>query len=224
MKQQCSASIMCADWLEMGRAVAELEETGCDYIHCDVMDGHFVPNIMMPCELINAIAARTSLPLDIHLMAEEPAWIIEKLKLRPGDYVSVHYESAVHLDGVLSLIRKQGGKAMLAINPATPIECCREVLHLVDGILIMTVNPGFAGQKMVAHGPDKIARTRAWLDSCGYPDIEIEVDGNCSYENIEKMRAAGANIYVLGTSAIYRKDVTVAQGLEKVRKIIESGE
>lgn len=220
MKLKCSASIMCADWMNMGGAVKELEEAKCDLIHCDVMDGHFVPNLMMPMDMINAIAASTDIPLDVHLMAEDPEYIINAMKLREGDIVSIHLESTYHVERLLVMLRNKGLRPFIALNPATPIESVIELLPELDGILIMTINPGFAAQKMVQFGPQKIARTRQFLDNHGYNYMEIEVDGNCNYPHIKDFKDAGANIFVLGTSSIYIKEMTVFEGLNNVRNIL----
>ena len=221
MKQYCSSSIMCADWLNMKQAVDDLTAVGCDYIHCDVMDGHFVPNLMMPVDLINVIRRYSGLPLDIHLMAEDPGYLIEKLDTREGDIVSVHYESTYHVERMISLIREKGAKAFLALNPATPVECIGPVLPELDGILVMTVNPGFAGQKKVCFAEEKIRNVRAFLKAKGFPNLDIEADGNCSMTNIASYMDAGANIYVLGTSSLYRKGIPLQESMKQIRLLLE---
>jgi len=220
MKQLCSVSIMCADWLNLERELEILDHSGADMIHCDVMDGHFVPNLMMPVDMINAIAAFSPLPLDVHLMADEPDYLISSMKLRPNDVVSIHYESSRHVERLVAMVRDRGALPFLAINPATPAEMLTEILPEISGVLVMTVNPGFAGQKMVPLAPGKIRRVRQLLESRGYSDMPIEADGNCSPENIRLFKASGASIYVLGTSAVYRKQSTVAEGLASVRAIL----
>lgn len=215
-----SASIMCADVLNLGDSIAEIEKAGIEYLHCDIMDNHFVPNLMLPMEMLNKLRPATNLPFDFHIMAEKPETIVEKLDLRENDIVSIHFESTVHLQKVISAVREAGARAAVAINPATPIESIREVLDQIDMVLVMTVNPGFAGQKIVPGAFDKIARTRTYLDELGYTDIKIEVDGNCSFENVPKMYRAGAEIFVVGTSSVFSKDCTVEQGTKKLLSLL----
>lgn len=157
-KPMLSASIMCADILNMQKALKEIEESGIEYLHCDIMDNHFVPNMMLPMELLNKLRAGTSLPYDYHIMAENPETIIEKLDLRENDYVSVHLESTVHLQRVITLIKEKGAKASVAINPSTPVAVLDEIISEIDMVLIMSVNPGFAGQKIVPTSFDKIKK------------------------------------------------------------------
>lgn len=215
-----SASIMCADVLNMGAALREIEEAGIEYLHCDIMDNHFVPNLMMPMEFLNKLRSATSLPMDFHLMTEKPETVIEKLIIQSGDIVAIHYESTPHVQRVLSLIKEKGARCAVAINPATPISVLEELLTEIDMVLIMTVNPGFAGQKIVPTAFDKIRRARKYLDDNGHTDILIEVDGNCSFENVPKMYDAGADIFVVGTSSVFKKGLTVKEGTEKLRALI----
>lgn len=211
-----SASVMCADILNMKTALAELEESGVEYIHCDIMDNHFVPNLMLPPELLNKMRRGTKLPFDYHIMAENPESIIERLDIREGDFVSVHYESTRHLQRAISLVKQKGGFASVALNPATPLEALGEVLDEVDMVLIMTVNPGFAGQKLVPGAISKIRRTRELLDSRGLERVLIQVDGNCSFENIPKMHEAGADMFVAGTSSIFNDKFSLNEGVRRV--------
>lgn len=220
-KPQLSASIMCADILNLGRALAEIEEAGIQYIHCDIMDNHFVPNLMLPMEQINQLRQGTTLPFDIHIMAERPETVLEKLILKENDLVSVHYESTVHLQRLIQQIRAKGAKVAVAINPATPIEMLSEVLSELDMVLVMTVNPGFAGQSLVNGSFDKIKRMRAMLDAGGLTHVPIEVDGNCSFENVPKMYQAGADIFVVGTSSVFKKGQTIKQGTDKLFASLE---
>lgn len=187
----------------------------------DVMDGHFVPNLMMPPEYINTMRKHTDIPFDIHIMAENPERIIPSMNIGEGDIISVHYESTPHIQRALAMIKEKGAKASIALNPSTPIECVSELLDDVDMVLVMTVNPGFAGQKLIPHGLDKIAKMRECLNINGHSGIDIEVDGNCSFENIPKMYEAGANIFVLGTSGLFRKDISIKAAAEKVRRSLE---
>ena len=211
-----SASIMCADILEMRRALREIEEADIRYVHCDIMDNHFVPNLMLPMELLNKLRAATRLPFDYHIMADDAESVIEKLTIRENDIVSVHFEATPHLIRAISLIKEKGAKASVAINPSTPVEFLSEVLSELDMVLVMTVNPGFAGQKIVPFGFNKIKRVRDYLDSKGLKNTEIEADGNCSFENVPKMYEAGANIFVVGTSSVFGTDTTVRAAAKRL--------
>ena len=216
-----SASIMCADVLNFGKALDEIKEAGIQYIHCDIMDNHFVPNLMLPMELLNNFHDYSDMPFDFHIMAENPITIIEKLTLKEDDYVSVHYESTNHLQLALNAVKERGAKAAVAINPATPIDVIYEVLPMIDMVLVMSVNPGFAGQKIVPTSFDKIKRMREMLDKLGYRDIKIQVDGNCSFENVPKMYKAGGDIFVIGTSSVFKKDMSIKEGTEKLYSLLD---
>jgi ribulose-phosphate 3-epimerase len=197
-------SMMCADLFDLEETIRLFEEKHIPYLHVDVMDGSFVPNIMLGTGTINQIRKAASIPLDLHLMIMDPDEKLEWFSPQPGEFVSVHAETTRHLQRVLAKIRDLGAKPMAAINPATPLAAIEEIFPDVDGILIMTVNPGFAGQKLVSQTLDKIRRLRALLDSRGFNNVEIEVDGNVTLENAIAMRAAGANIFVAGTSLLFR--------------------
>ena len=215
-KAVLSASIMCADILNMKDALDEIKEAGIEYLHCDIMDNHFVPNLMMPMEFLNKLRPATDLPFDFHIMAENPESIIEKLDLKENDIISVHYESTYHLQKVITLIKEKGAKAAVAINPATPINVLDEILPQLDMVLIMSVNPGFAGQKIVESSFDKIRKMKDTLRERNLENILIQVDGNCSFENVPKMYVAGADIFVVGTSSVFKKGQTIKEGTKKL--------
>lgn len=216
-----SASVMCADLLNMAKELQEIEAAGINYLHCDIMDNHFVPNLMLPMEMLNKLRAGTNLPFDYHIMAENPESIIEKLDVRENDIVSVHYESTNHLQKVISFIKERGAKACAAINPATPIEALSEILPELDFVLLMTVNPGFSGQKMTPGSMGKISRLRKMLNDKGFKNILIEVDGNCSFENVPKMYSAGADVFVVGTSSVFKKGIGIREAAGKLRKLLK---
>lgn len=220
-KPKMSASIMCADMLHFEDEFKKLEEAGIDYLHCDIMDGHFVPNLMLPMEMLNNVRKGTNLPYDIHLMTEKPENIIPLLDLKEGDIVSVHWESTPHVQRALALIKDAGAIPALALNPSTPIECVRELLDDIKIVLIMTVNPGYAGQKMIFQCLDKITRMRKYLDDLGYSDIIIEVDGNCSFDNVPKMYAAGAEMFVVGSSSIFDSKLGIAEGIKRLYSLLK---
>ena len=200
MKNCLAPSMMCCDLLNVKQQLEELEKGQVDLLHIDIMDGQFVPNIALGACFVKQLKDVSKIPLDVHFMVESPERILSMYPIGEGDYVSIHYESTKHLQRVLKLAKETGAKVLLALNPATPIEVCVDVLDDIDGVLIMTVNPGFAGQKMVPHSIEKIKRTRAFLDANGKSNLEIQVDGNVSIANAIKMKEAGANIFVLGTA------------------------
>lgn len=211
---------MCADLLNMEKSIKELERAGIDYLHVDIMDGSFVPNITLGFDLINALKGITDIPLDVHMMVNEPSKFIDLMKLTENDILCVHNESEIHIARTLEKIKNKGIKAGLAINPATPVEALRYTSQLIDMALVMTVNPGFAGQKIVPFAQRKVKDTREFLNSLGYPEILIEVDGNISPENAVKTSQAGADIFVLGTSALFLKDKDMKDAADSLRAIL----
>lgn len=203
MKMKLAPSMMCCDFFRIRQQVTAFEACNIDLLHIDIMDGNFVPNFALGTEFVKQLKAATDIPLDIHLMTEMPEKHINSFPISQGDYVSVHYETTKHLQKVLQTIAEKGAIPLLALNPGTPIEAATEVLDEIGGLLIMTVNPGFAGQKMVPHSIQKIQRAKNFLEANGRPDLEIEVDGNVSIANAIQMKNAGANIFVAGTSAVF---------------------
>ncbi len=215
-------SMMCVpQWQNPGETLAELERSGVGLLHMDVMDGQFVPNLMLGTESIRQLRKVTKIPLDIHLMIERPEDKLHWFDIQPGEYVSIHAESTKHLQRVLAQVRAYGAHPMVALNPATPLCTLEDVLDDVDAVLLMTVNPGFAGQKLVPQTLDKIARLRKMLDDAGRSDVLIEVDGNVSFETAPKMRSAGADIFVCGTSSLFHKDGTVEENAKRFQMALE---
>ena len=210
---------MCCDFFDLRSQVEAFERSGVELLHIDVMDGNFVPNIALGTDLIRQLKRNTSIPLDVHLMVEQPERLLDSFAFGEGDYVSIHYESTKHLQRVLQTVKDRGAKTLLAINPATPVEFASEVLDDLDGLLVMTVNPGFAGQKMVPHSLAKITHARKWLDENGKADAEIEVDGNVSLANAILMKQAGANIFVAGTSGVFLGG-DIAENVRQFRKTV----
>ena len=221
MKNQISPSIMCANFLNLEACLKKLQNADIEYLHIDIMDGKFVSNYTLGTDFVKALKNNCNIPLDIHLMVEKPENCLGWFTFGEGDYVSVHYEATCHLQKVLASIRAKGAKAMVALNPATPVCMIENVLDDVDGVLVMTVNPGFAGQKLVKSTLKKIKDLREYLDTKGYADIEIEVDGNVSFENAKLMKEMGANIFVGGTSSVFSKENTIQNNIEKLREIIK---
>ena len=220
LKKQISPSLMCADFFALREELQKLEKGGIEYLHIDIMDGEFVQNYTLGTDFIKKLHAATTIPLDIHLMITKPENKLSWFEIKEGDYVSVHYEASTHIQRALSAIHQMGGKTMLALNPGTPISVLEDLLPDLDAVLIMTVNPGFAGQKLIPQTLEKITRLRKYLDENGYENVEIEVDGNVSFENAEKMNRAGANIFVAGTSSIYAKSGSFDENIAKLREAI----
>ena len=221
MKKYLSASIMCADLLNLESAINDLKNAGIDYLHVDIMDGAFVPNITLGFDLINAIKKVTDMPLDIHMMVNEPGRFIEQMNLSENDIVCVHYESDIHIHRTLELIKNKGYKAGLAINPQTPVESVKNLTDYFDMLLVMTVSPGFAGQKIFKGAEKKVREARELLEKWGCGDTLIEVDGNISLENGRKMSRCGADIYVLGTSSLFLKDKSLEEAAKDFKEYLE---
>ena len=220
MIKKISPSIMCADYMDLRKHIDIFTNCGVEYIHVDVMDGSFVPNYILGTDFVKALKKNSKIPLDIHLMINNPENKLDWFEFGEGDYVSVHYESTKHLQKATAMIKERRAKPMVAINPATPIIMLENVLDDIDGVLVMTVNPGFAGQKLVKSTLKKIEVLREYLDKNGYEHIEIEVDGNVSFENATLMSTAGANIFVAGTSSVFEKSNSLEDNIKKFRSVI----
>jgi ribulose-phosphate 3-epimerase len=198
-------SILSADFSILADEVASLEKAGADYIHVDIMDGHFVPNITFGPGVVKALKRKTSLPLDVHLMIENPDQYIDAFIEAGADIVTVHVEAATHLQRTLSTIRKKGVKAGISLNPATPVQYVDYVLDDIDMVLIMTVNPGFGGQKFIPSMIPKIQKVRDLVEGMKHA-IEIEVDGGITPDNVDTVIAAGANVIVAGSAVFQASD------------------
>lgn len=218
-----SASLMCADLLNLEAHVRQLEAMGVHYLHFDLMDAHFTPNMPIGLVVLEQLRERTSLPFDVHLMVEDNDLFVRKLLQVGVQMISVHAESCEHLDRTLSLIREGGARAGLALNPATPLDVLEYVLDKTDFVLVMTVNPGFAGQRVVPTALRKVADCRRFLDERGFENVPIQVDGNVSFENIPKMVSAGADLLVLGSSSLYHPDANLWRNYQKVLGAVRDG-
>lgn len=209
-------SILTADWSRLGEQVRAAEEAGVDYIHLDVMDGHFVPNITFGPLVVDAVRAMTTLPLDVHLMIERPEQYVEAFAHAGATIMTVQREACPHLHRQLQQIRELGCKASVALNPATPLVMLEDVLLDLDQVLIMTVNPGFGGQAFIMEMLDKVRRMRAMLDAAG-ATADLEVDGGIKPDNIAHLAAAGATVAVVG-SAVFTPDHTVHEAVRLLRQ------
>ena len=211
-------SMMCvSQWINPERVLAELESNGVERLHMDVMDGCFVPNLMMGTESIRQLRQASVIPLDIHLMIEKPEDKLQWFDIQPGEYVSVHAESTHHLQRALTRIRDLGARPIVALNPATPLHILETILDDVEAVLLMTVNPGYAGQKMVPQTLRKIEKLRTMLDESGYSNVRIEVDGNVSFQWAPEMRKAGADMFVCGSSSIFSKEDSIGENIRRLR-------
>lgn len=217
MKVKLSPSMMCADLLRLRETLHTFEEEQIEYLHMDIMDGQFVPNYMLGTDYVSRIRRISDIPLDLHLMIEEPEKKLGWFSPEKEDLVSIHVESTRHLQKVLDGIRQCGARPVAAVNPGTPLCMLEEIINEIDGVLVMTVNPGFSGQKLVPGTLDKIRRLRGYLDQKGREEVFIEVDGNVSIDNAVRMREAGADIFVAGTSCLFT-DGDLAEHIRTFRR------
>jgi ribulose-phosphate 3-epimerase len=208
-KTLIAPSILAADFARLGDEIRAVEAAGADCIHIDVMDGHFVPNITIGPGVVKAARSVTELPLDVHLMIEAPERYIEAFAKSGATTIGVHVETCPHLHRTLAQIREAGARASVSINPATPATALREVLGVVDQVLVMTVNPGFGGQKFIPATLPKIESLRRWIDSDGL-EVAIEVDGGIGPETIGRAAQAGAEVFVAGTAIFGAADYAAA--------------
>lgn len=208
-------SVLSADFARLGEQVRELESAGADFIHVDVMDGRFVPNISIGFPVLEAIRAMTSVPIDVHLMIVEPERYAERFVAAGADVVTVHVEACVHLHRVIQSIAAAGATPGVTLNPGTPLTAVEEIVPIVGQILIMSVNPGFGGQRFIPAALDRIRRTRAWIDARN-PSCRLEVDGGVKESNIGRVVEAGADMIVAG-SAVFNPEMTVAESIARLR-------
>ena len=209
-KIQVAPSILSADFSRLGDEIRAVEAAGADIIHVDVMDGHFVPNITIGPLVVEAARKITRLPLDVHLMIENPERYIADFARAGADYLTVHAEAACHLHRLVQTIREHRGvKAAVSLNPATPLDALDYVLGELDMVLIMSVNPGFGGQAFIPSALDKIGRLRRSIDDRKL-SVEIEVDGGVKPDNAARIAAAGADILVAGSAVFGAKDYAAA--------------
>ncbi|WP_164669051.1 ribulose-phosphate 3-epimerase [Virgibacillus doumboii] len=213
-------SILSADFAKLGDEIKDVEKGGADYIHVDVMDGHFVPNITIGPLIVEAIRPVTDLPLDVHLMIENPEAYIPMFTEAGASIITVHQEACPHLHRTIQLIKSTGAKAGVVINPSTPVEMIREILHEVDLVLIMTVNPGFGGQSFIHHAVQKIEQISAWRKENNLT-FEIEVDGGVNADTAKLCTDAGADMLVAG-SAVF-KHSNRQQAMNDIKQAAKQG-
>ncbi|NOY98257.1 MAG: ribulose-phosphate 3-epimerase [Chloroflexi bacterium] len=209
-------SILSADFLQLGEQISACESAGADWIHIDVMDGHFVPNLTMGPVVVEACRKATGLLLDVHLMIEKPENLLEAFAIAGADRLTVHVETCPHLYRTIQQIQSLGCRAGVTLNPGTPAAAIGEVLHMVDLALVMMVNPGFSGQAFIAEMLPKVAEIRAMLDAVN-PAAWLEVDGGVSARTLPQVREAGANAFVAG-SAVFGHPDGIKAGVEALRE------
>jgi ribulose-phosphate 3-epimerase len=212
-----SASILSADFGRLAEQVKEAEQAGVDWIHVDVMDGHFVPNITIGPAVTGAIRRVTNLPLDVHLMISNPERYVEAFVEAGADWLGIHVEATVHLERLINQIKEAGAKATVTLNPATPLGSLEYVLQEVDMVLLMTVNPGFSGQKFIPAVLPKIRRLRQMIDAQEL-EVLIQVDGGVHVDTLGDLVAAGADVLVSG-SGIFN-DKPVAENVQRLRALM----
>ena len=217
-----SASMMCADLVNLKETLHIFEEERVDYLHIDVMDGAFVPNFGLGVDYIRSLRELTKIPLDIHLMVRDPEYKLQWIGIHKDDIVSIHYESTFQVQRALDWLEPYGCKKFLAINPATPIYALEEVLDYIDGVNLLMVNPGFAGQKIVESTLKKAAKLQQFLVEHGKQDLIFEVDGNITLEHAKQLRAIGADMFVAGTSSVFMGKVgEYRDNIKKLKVVIQ---
>ena len=215
-----SPSILSADFTQLGAQVQCVDKAGADYIHLDVMDGQFVPNISFGMPVIQAVRKVTEKPLDVHLMIEEPIRYLQEFKDAGADIVTVHAESCKHLHRTITRIRELDMKAGVALNPATSVNVLNYIFDDIDMVLVMSVNPGFGGQKLIPYTIDKIRALRHEAEEAGI-DLNIGIDGGVTLENVKEIKDAGANFFIAG-SAVFRPHEKMADHVKAFHEILHS--
>ncbi|MEW6079657.1 MAG: ribulose-phosphate 3-epimerase [Thermodesulfobacteriota bacterium] len=216
--KRIAPSILSADFTRLGEEVRAVEKAGADWIHVDVMDGRFVPNITIGPMIVKAVKGVTSLPLDVHLMIREPERYVEEFAAAGADYIAVHVETGGHLNRTIQLIKDTGTKAGVAINPATPLETIAWVLEYLDLVVIMSVNPGFGGQKFIPNSLKRIRAIKSMIAERGLSTL-IEVDGGVNAGTVAAVSAAGADVMVAGSAVFHSDDYRAT--IEELKKLAE---
>lgn len=213
---------MCSNLIDLKETLKYFEDEGVEYLHIDMMDGTFVPNFGLGVDYIRGLRELTSIPLDLHLMIKDPEYKFQWIGIKETDIVSIHYESTFQVQRALDYLQPFGCKRFLAINPATPVYVLEEVLDYIDGINLLMVNPGFAGQKIVPSTMKKAEKVIQLLQEMHHEEVIVEVDGNITCENAAKLRKIGASIFVAGSSSVFKGDVSrYGENVRALREVIK---
>jgi ribulose-phosphate 3-epimerase len=218
------ASVACANFAHLDAELQQLRAGGIDYLHIDIMDGRFVNNFCLDFSLMTTIQRLSDIPMDCHLMIEDPERYIDRAAAAGAQYITIHIEATHHAQKALQQIRERGARAGIALNPATPLGSLDYLLDDIDMVTVMTVNPGAVGQKLVPATLKKIADVHRLLETSGHENVEIQVDGNVSFQHIPAMVAAGATMLVGGTSSVFHKDYSIGEAIAAVRTIVNQTE
>lgn len=220
VKNKISVSLMCADPFNLSNNLKSFEDNNVDYLHIDIMDGKFVPNLGIGSDYIKALRKHTNIPLDYHIMVKDPDSVIDLLDIKEQDVVSVHYESSYQIQRTLENVRRYGCKVMIAVNPATPLCVLEELIYYIDGINLLMVNPGFAGQRMVENCLKKADKVGRIIKKFHRDNIIFEVDGNVSFSHAAILRSYGANMFVAGTSSVFSDMNNIDSSIVRLQSII----
>ena len=220
MANKITVSVMCSDLMNLERDIKELERNGVDWLHIDIMDAHFVPHLTFGPDFPNAMHRVTNMPHDIHLMCEDPEFICSKIDVHAGDIISTHVELKKDFTDFAAKIHEKGAMFGVVVNPDTPVDSVAPHMAYSDMVTLMLVHPGFAGAKLVEGILDKVAEMRQWLDSNGYENVLISVDGSVSCERAELMAGMGAIVFVGGTAGVYRKGMELSESIPLLRAAI----
>ncbi|HCR85326.1 MAG TPA: ribulose-phosphate 3-epimerase [Alphaproteobacteria bacterium] len=215
-KIKIAPSILSADFAKLGEEIQAIEKAGADLVHVDVMDGAFVPNLTIGPVVIKSLRKVTKLPFDVHLMIENPEKYIEDYRNAGADIITIHAEASTHLDRAIAQIKATGAKAGVSIVPSTPVDVLKHVLPRLDLVLVMSVNPGFGGQKFIEYSLDKISELRKMIDAVG-KEIMLEVDGGINNETVKRVIAAGADTLVAGSAVFDGNPANYANNIKNLR-------
>jgi ribulose-phosphate 3-epimerase len=219
---QLSASLMCIDWLNAGAQLRALETSKIDYLHLDIIDGSFAPDFTMGSSIINVFRDHSKLVSDYHLMVEEPSRLLQSFNISPGDIFTIHQESSRNLHRDLVTIRRMGARVGVALSPGTPLEVLEYVIEDADVVLLMTVDPGYKGQPLVPQTLRKVEKLKKIITDMEL-NIKISVDGCVNHQTIPDMVSAGADILVLGSSGLFRKDMCLEEAIHRIHSAIDEG-